>query len=489
MNVFIRFELIVYFSGRSLYAVFFWLALILSSHCNAQERSQKVGDILNFPARFFSQIQSKTASLDEQLTRQTEKYMQRMQRREQRMFSRLYKVDSVGAKTLFAESLERYAALGKKLARDTGNGALHLSGEYQAYIDSLYGMLKFMNGPQAAGAITQLKALEAKLQDADQIKAYIRQRRQEIAQYLQQHASVTRLLGKDYQGINQNLYYYSQEIRQYREVLNDPDKLEQQALAIISKLPAFQQFMRTNGQLAGIFNVPVNYADPSSVAGLQTRDQVAALIRQQVSASGTGGMATVTTQLQAAQSQLESYKDKLRKLGNGSGDMDMPDFKPRNLRTKPLWQRLEWGTNLQTSRTNTYYPNILDLGFSVGYRIGDKSTIGIGSSLKIGLGNGYQHLSATASGASLRSFLDLVIHGSFAATAGLEYNHANSLSSFQDIRELRKWTASGLIGITKTVSLKSRMFKKMRVQLLWDYLSYSQIPRTQALLYRIGYNF
>ncbi|MBN8854509.1 MAG: hypothetical protein BGO55_21500 [Sphingobacteriales bacterium 50-39] len=470
-------------------AAFFLLLTILSYACTAQDTSGKADAPLNFPSRFFSRVQHKTSNLDEQLTRQTEKYLQRIQRRELRLYRKLYKVDSLGAKGLFGGAMDRYADLGKKLASDTGAAGMHLSDEYQAYTDSLQGMLKFMKDPQAAGTLAQLKTLEGRMSDADQIKAYIRERKQQISQYIQQHKNLAGLLGKDYQEINRSVHYYSEQVRQYREMLNDPDKLEKQALAILNKLPSFQQFMRTNGQLAGLFNVPGNYADPSSLVGLQTRDQVAAIIRQQISSAGSGGAAALQANLQSAQSQLASYKDKLSKLGSGSGDMDMPDFKPRNLRTKPLWQRLEWGTNLQTSRTNPYYPNILDLGFSLGYRLGDKSTIGIGSSLKIGLGNGIQHLSVTVSGASLRSFLDIAIHGSFLATAGLEYNHTNALASFQDIRQLSKWTASGLVGITKTVSLKSRVFKKTRLQLLWDYLSYSQIPRTQPLLYRIGYNF
>ena len=39
--------------------------------------------------------------------------------------------------------------------------------------------------------------------------------------------------------------------------------------------------------------------------------------------------------LQAAQGQLNQLKDKLNKLGsNGGGDMDMPDFKPNQQKTK-----------------------------------------------------------------------------------------------------------------------------------------------------------
>jgi len=470
-------------------AAFLLLLTILSYACFAQEQSDKADAAVNFPSRFFNRIQQKTASLDNQLTRQTEKYLQRLQRREQRLYKKLYKVDSLGAKALFAGAADRYAALGQKLASDTGGAGLHLSGEYQAYTDSLQGMLKFMKGPQAAGALTQLKTLEGKMQDADQIKAYIRERKQQISQYIQQHANLAGLLGKDYQGMNQELYYYSQQVRQYKGMLNDPDKLEKQALAILSKLPAFQSFMKQNSQLAGLFNLPANYGDPGSLAGLQTRDQVAAIINQQVASAGPRGAAALQANLQSAQSQLDGYKDKLSRLGGGSGDMDMPDFKPNNQKTKTFWRRLEYGTNFQTTRNNYYFPTTSDFGLSVGYKLSDKSTVGVGASYKLGWGNGIQHVAFSSQGLGLRSFIDWQLKGSFYVSGGFEYNYAKPFSSYQQLRAIQDWTTSGLLGISKVISLKSRVFKKTKVQLLWDFMSYGQVPKTQPLIFRIGYTW
>jgi len=470
-------------------AAFLLLLTILSYACFAQEQSDQADAAVNFPSRFFNRIQQKTASLDNQLTRQTEKYLQRLQRREQRLYKKLYKVDSAGAKALFAGAADHYAALGQKLAGDTGGPRLHLSGEYQAYTDSLQGMLKFMKGPQAAGALTQLKTLEGKMQDADQIKAFVRERRQQISQYIQQHANLAGLLGKDYQGMNQELYYYSQQVRQYKEMLNDPDKLEKQALAILSKLPAFQSFMKKNSQLAGLFNLPANYGDPGSLAGLQTRDQVAAIINQQVASAGSGGAAALQTNLQSAQSQLDGYKDKLSKLGGGSGDMDMPDFKPNNQKTKTFWRRLEYGTNFQTVRNSYYFPTTSDFGLSIGYKLNDHGTLGIGASYKLGWGNGIQHVAFSSQGIGIRSFIDIRLKGSFYASGGFEYNYAKPFSSYQQLRTIQDWTTSGLLGISKVISLKGRVFKKTKVQLLLDFLSYQQVPRTQPVLFRMGYNF
>jgi hypothetical protein len=81
------------------------------------------------------------------------------------------------------------------------------------------------------------------------------------------------------------------------------------------------------------------------------------------------------------------------------------------------------------------------------------------------------------------------IKGSFFASGGFEYNYTTPFRSMQQLHKWDDWTRSGLIGISKTVSVKSRVFKKTKLQLLWDFLSYQQTPKTQAFLFRIGYAF
>ena len=462
-----------------------------------QAADQAVGDkITGFPSRFLDRIHRKTANLDKDLTRQTEKYLEKMQRREAKLQRKLSRLDPKAAQTLFNGSVDKYAALAEKMRTDTGSGKTSLSGEYQPYTDSLNGMLGFLQQkmpgqgiPGVDGAAQQLQTFQAKMQDAEQVKEYIRQRKQQIGDYISQHAGMAGALGKQYQGMNQDLYYYSQSVRQYKEILNDPDEIEQKALSLLSKLPAFQTFMKNNSQLAGLFSLPSNYGSPASLAGLQTRDQVSALINGQVATGGSGGASVLQANLQSAQSQLDGYKDKLSQLGHGSGNIDMPDFKPNNQKTKTFWRRLEYGANFQTTRNNYYFPTISDLGLSVGYKINNSSTIGLGASYKLGWGNGIQHIAFSSQGVGLRSFMDVKIKGSFFASGGLEYNYNTPFRSMQQLHNWDDWTRSGLIGISKTVSVKSRVFKKTKVQLLWDFLSYSQSPKTQSILFRIGYNF
>jgi hypothetical protein len=498
------------------------------SYCQDQPAPSMTDRIINFPGKLFSHIQHKTADLDQQLTRQTEACLQKMSKREERLRKRLYKVDSTAAKRLFANSSRQYAALSQKIRTDTGSRNMSLQGEYQPNLDSLRNTLSFLqqhpqllSSPgtanfnpgtitpgaglpgstlpaqvlplqppaQLQGAVSQLQTLQAHMQDADEVKQYIRDRKEQIGQYLSQHANLSGLMGKDFQGMNQSLYYYSQEVRAYKEMLNSPDAMISKAMSLLNQLPVFQTFLKSNSQLAAFFNLPGNYGSAQGVVGLQTRDQIGQLIQSQVSSAGAGGGAALQSNLQSAESQLNTYKDKLSQLGPGSGDIDMPNFKPNEQKTKTFWKRLEYGANFQTTRNTSFFPTVTDLGLSVGYNLGHSNMIGLGASYKIGWGSGFNHIAFSSQGLSFRSFVEVRLIKSFFISGGMEYNYTTPITSFQQIDHLSYWTPSGLIGLTKVVSVKSRVFKKTKLSLLWDFLSYQQVPKTQPLLFRIGYGF
>jgi hypothetical protein len=493
------------------------LCLVLTT-AHAQSVDSVTNKVLSFPARLLSRLQKKTTDLNNQLTQQTEAYLQKMARREAKMQRKLSGVDSNAAESLFAGSAAQYAALQQRMRTDTGHAGQSFSGAYPAYLDSLQGSVAFLKqNPQLVsgsntsqltqlqGAGSQLQALQAKMGIADLAKAYLQQRKQIISQYITQHSNLQGLLGPSYAGMNKDVYYYSQQMRQYEEMWSSPDKLEQQALVLLNRFPAFQTFMKNNSMLGGLFHLPGNYGTPQAVAGLQSKDQVAALVKQQVgvtnvagaaqSAAGGGGgsggagMDALQSNLQSAQSQLDTYKSKLSALGAGNGNMDMPDFKPNDQKTKTFWKRIQYGVNFQTSRNSYYFPTVTDFGLSLGYKLGHNNIIGIGASYKLGWGNGIQHIAFSSEGVGLRSFLQIKIKGTFSATGGFEYNYTTPFSNFQDLRQLQYWTKSGLIGLTKTVSMKNRVFKSTSLSLLWDFLSYQQIPQTQPFVFRIGYTF
>lgn len=447
-------------------------------------------------SRTLSRIESRLKRLNVSITRNTTRYLRGMSSGEQALRNRIASTDSSAAAGLFAHTSGTYQGLEQRVRADTGGQAFR--GTYIPTMDTVRGALLFLQQhPEMTNAsaarvqadLVQLQTLQTRMQDADQVKVFLRQRQMQIGSFLQQHPALQGNLGSAYSSLNKRVYYYSQLVRQYKETLNDRAALEGKALAALQGLPVFQSFMKTHSQLGSLFSVPAGTAAATNISGLQTKTEVARQLQGQLGGVEPSASSPLQGKLQAAQAQLDGYKAKLNRLGAGNGDMAMPDFKPNDQHTKTFWSRLEYGTDLQTIHTNYYFPMVTDLGLSLGYRLGHENIAGIGASYKLGWGNGIQHVALSSQGVGLRSFVQLHIKSSFSATGGFEYNYTQPFTSFREIRVIQDWTKSGLIGMTKTISLKSQFFSKTTLSLLWDFLSYEQVPKTQPILFRVGYQW
>ena len=169
--------------------------------------------------------------------------------------------------------------------------------------------------------------------------------------------------------------------------------------------------------------------------------------------------------------------------------MDMPDFKPNQQKTRPFLKRLQLGTDLQTTRPDYFSPTTTDIGLSLAYLASNKLDFGIGGSYKIGWGQNINHVKLSSQGASIRFFLDFQLRKTYYLTGGYELNYQQAFTTFSQISSVAEWSRSGLIGLSKIISLNNKFFKKTKVQLLWDFLSYSQVPRRNPIVFRVGYNF
>ncbi len=384
---------------------------VTASH--AQTVDSVADKLTHFPMRLFGHIQSKTADLNQRLQRQTRKYLQELQSEEQRLEKRIYAIDSNSAKALFANSSQQYGQLLQKLQTDTGSAHFKPTGQYQPYTDSLQTALAFFQkNPQVLGqsssvslqspeiqaqlqsSVTQLRALQAKMQDANQIRAYMQQRKQLISQYIAQHTNVQALLAKPFAGMQQTMYYYSVQVNQYKAMLNSPDQIEQRAMAMLSRLTAFGNFMKVHSQLSSFFSLPGSGSAPQALAGLQTRGQVSDVVKGQMTAAATGSNSNTNGSSSStspslpgnAQSELATYKAKLSQLGGGSSAIDAPNFRPNDQKTKSFIHRLQYGIDFQTTQSTLYFPTMTESRTFAGvppwarqrrwHRCGDESRVG-----------------------------------------------------------------------------------------------------------------
>ncbi len=422
--------------------------------------------------------------------------LRRMKQKEARLQKELQSKDSIAAKTLLVQTEEQYSRLQDKIklqAADTD----HPLKEYIPGLDSMQSALQFVSraGSKIPGLSpdklqqfqnldVQLHQLQGNLQQANEMQQFIKDREQQLKNQFGNYG-----LGKQLSGINKELYYYQQQIAEYKSLLNDKQKLKEKLLSAVRELPVFQDFMKKHSYLAQLFGLPADYGTPQFIAGLQTRDEVNQLLQQQVSAGGPDAMSQIRQNMQSAQSALNDLKSKISQAGGGSSDKEMPDFKPNNQKTKTFLQRLEYGVSIQTQKTNYLFPVTSDFGLSLGYKLNDKGVIGVGASYKMGWGTDWQNIAITSQGVGLKSFLDWKLKGSFHLAGGYEMNYQSAFNRIDQLKTLNAWQQSGLAGISKVISLKTKFFKRTNMQLLWDFLSYRQLPRTQPFLFRVGYTF
>jgi hypothetical protein len=339
-------------------------------------------------------------------------------------------------------------------------------------------------------SMSSLTALQGKLNNTEQIQRILKQRRQQLKEQLEKFGMV-----KELKQFKKQVYYYQQQAREYKSILESPDKLQSKLMEWAVKIPAFKEFFAKNSLLASFFPMPVGGLNTvgqgaqTGFAGLQTRSQVLSLISGQAGMNTPNFASVVQKNIQSARGVVDQLRNKLNSYGGGD-DLDIPDFKPKNIKTKSFKQRLEIGTNLQTQKANFFFPTTTDFGFSAGYTLNDNGNIiGIGSSFKMGWGKNIQHIRISGEGLSLRSFLDIKLKNSFYAAGGFEYNYQQSFSELRSLYNPAVWKKSALLGLSKTISIKSKFFKKTKLQLLYDFLYREQLPVTEPFKFRVGYSF
>jgi hypothetical protein len=444
------------------------------------------------PGQYLSSLSKRVNDLDHKLDKKSEKALAQLVKQENKMKSKLVKLDSLKASQVFSGAEEKYNRLKQKL-----NNPGKLT-QYLPYLDTLKTSMKFLEqnksvlsnvknlDKQLSGAMDKVKGLEHSFAKAEEVKAFIKERKQYLKEQLK-NLPFTGELKK----LNKQAYYYAAQVSGYKATLKDKKKMERKAIEMLSKTKTFNEFMRNNSQLAGMFRLPVggDLSSAASFAGLQTRASVNALIQDRMGSSADA-QAMFRQNVQSARSQLYQLKNKVSGYSSGSYEntssgIEMPDFKVNEQKTKSFLKRLEYGGNVQSQKARMMFPVTSDLGFSVGYKLNSRSVIGLGASYKLGLGSGWNHVKLSHEGVGLRSFVDYKIKGSLFISGGYEQNYRSIFTTLNELRNYSSWQSSGLIGLSKKYKISKKL--KGNVQLLWDFLSYRQVPQTQAVLFRVGY--
>jgi hypothetical protein len=445
--------------------------------------------------RTIEKLTGSYAGLNKQINTGSLQLLQRLQKKEASLKKDLQGKDSAAADQIFANSGNTYTQLEEKLKNPVTIDPSPIAGirNYIPGIDSMTTAIGFLSKTglpidklQKLQALNgQLTQLQGSLQNANEIQTYITQRTAQLQDQLSQFG-----MAKELSGIGKTVFYYRQQVSQYKGILNDPQQQQQLILSTLRQLPAFQNFWQKNSMLAQLFPAPGNNGTLLAGAGLQTNAQVGKIIQQKLGTAMDDGGQNASQYLQQqvgdAQGQMDQLKNKLDKLdlGAGSSNMTLPDMTPNSQRQKTFLKRLELGFNIQNNSATALLPTISTIGLSLGYKLSDKATIGIGVSYLLGLGNSLNKISLSNQGAGLRSFLDIRGYKSIWITGGWEYNYMQAFATLKSIDNLDLWQKSALLGLTKKFNVGKH---SGNLQLLYDFLAQQQIPAGQPLKFRFGF--
>ncbi len=472
------------------------ILIILSSQiCEAQKDSifQTLENLQKVPVKYLTAVENKIDKYSNRITGKTEKTLAKLSKWENKIKNILDQVSPETSQKLFGSNAITFGSLLKKIQEGKAIAEGYKT-KYDEYRDKLTTSVKYLEDQKDKldkkfiqpinSTKKKLDELEQDVSNTEAVEAFIKERKQQLINEAVKYIGNSKYLTK----IDKESYYYIETLRNYKELFTDKKKAEELALKLLNKIPAFTRFIEDNSMLAQLFGSPNSTAPLASLTGLQTRASVNTLIQNRIAAGGPNAQQQVQENLQSAQAYLTQLKDKIIKAGGGNSDMEIPNFKPNEQKTKTFLQRLEFGSNFQFAKSSSLIPTVADIALSAGYKLNDKSVIGIGASYKMGLGT-IQHINISHQGIGLRSFIDWKLKKQFFISGGFEMNHLAQFKNIAQLQNYSNWQQAGLIGITKKIPLKTKWTKGAKLQILFDLLAKQHTPVTQSILFRTGYNF
>lgn len=445
--------------------------------------------------KYFTGISNKAERYKECLTSKTEKTLEKLCKWEDKVKAILEKVNPEKATELFSGKRPTFNSLLQSI-RNGESVADNYQAAYNKYLDDVNTQTAFILQQKdkisesvmlkSAEAQKNLLDLDSTLNNTEAIEMFIKERKKELMQQCAAYLANSKQLQK----INKEIYYYTETLKNYKEIFSDTKKAEETAMKLLNKLPAFQNFMQRNSELASLFGVPGSETSVTDnlTAGLQTRESVLNTLQNNFS-GGPNPQQYIQEGMAQAQEQMNTLKEKISNAGAGSSDDEVPDFKINTQRSKTFLQRIEFGTNLQFQPGTDLLPAVADIALQAGYKLNTRSIVGIGASYKMGYGS-LQHIAITHQGIGMRSYIDWKIKKEFYLSGGYEMNYN---AAFRNIDELKNttdlWQQSGLIGLSKRIEIKTKWFSGTKVQLLYDLLHQQQTPPSHAFIFRVGYTF
>ena len=469
--------------------ILFFTAICLSKASFGQHDSSLLV-LSELPNKYFKEVDKKIDVYSNRITGKTEKTLLKLSRWEKKIQVALEKVNPGAAEHLFGPGRTTFSSMLAKY--QSGTGIVEKSkARYDSYRDKLTTSLKYIEAKKTyldssilkplLNASKKAENLELDIANTEAIEKFVKERKKELINETIKYLGKNKYLSK----INKESYYYIETLRNYKELFKDPSKAEETAVKLLNEIPGFDKFLKQNGMIASLFGNGGS-GNTQDIAGLQTSSSLSSMIQSKISAGGPNAQQVFAEKMKNVQNEISQLKDKVAKQGGSTGSTEIPDFKPNPQKSKTFFQRLEFGVNLQTQRSSAYFPAATTLAGTVGYKLNSSGIIGFGFSYRLGLGD-WNKIKVTHEGVGFRSFIDWKLKKQLFLSGGFEMNYDVSIKKLVELKNMQSWQQSGLIGLNKKFQINKKFTGN--IQLLYDFLHSNQVPRKQAIVYRVGYNF
>lgn len=370
-------------------------------------------------------------------SRTTQKFLQKIQRQEQRIANRLRATDTsryrqfANLKAISPDSLQQQlqdSALLKKAAS--------VKGTAQRRIDSLSRIRSFV-APYTTGQHADALS-PGDIQQQAAIREYTEKILRERSKAVQKLLEGSPLAGKA-QKLGNIHSQYRQQVQYWKQLSEEPDAAEQKALDYLRGIEGFDEHLGRQGP-PGSGALSGKSAAELEQMGYQTKASVEKQLQSQfgdqlnaIQQQAGGQLRQYTDKLGKGLDKAKAAREKIREAGalaaegknaisSGAGALKKREGFSNPMRGVPFRKRWEWQYNFQVQRASAdgLRPAMLQTGVNVAYRQTAALSLGMGIDGSIGLGSNWQHLKLSYEGIVGRAFADYKIIWGFSLQGGYE---------------------------------------------------------------------
>jgi hypothetical protein len=396
------------------------------------------------------------------------------------------------------------------------------SGPYIARLDTLTGLLKYIakthvESKQIETLQNLIGTIKNKISSANGIQNAVTQQQQLIEEWIGNYRIINEGFLKQFKAYQLEVLGYRQKFEKLKTSLNEPAKIERALIDGMHKIPAFNQFLEQNSELATLLGRGRGSSAGLSgsglpIPGMQSRLSIIQQIQQRFMGDAQNAAGTMPQIIQerigeamnslGEMQQLLDLPDGLVKSGAiGNQNLTPHDKELAAFKSLTAKQKLKIGYNVQSGGGANYFPAINDIGLRASYLLAPRFEAGLTAAYKLGLGDSWQKINLSHEGAAIRAHVDWRIAPaggkSFKGiwvTGGYEVNYwngsetqlsANPGSNNAPI-DLPERTQTGVVGLSKRIAKGKR---ELQFQVLWQFAFDHNVGPASPFLFRWGKTF